>query len=330
MKRFNVAGCFLLVAFLAGTWMYGLNAMMEQPVPPNLRTLFIGGGSSEHWQRTLAGAQAAAREFGVELQVVAPASGNSVAEQVRIIRSVNPTDYAAIAFSPADPASQIDLINELAGRTKLVTVGREYGRPKRMCNVAFCQANAGAMVAGLVRAELPRHGKIALLTTIALNVGQSVDVRERLEGFKQQWADLDQDGSLHCPLVDTAIDSRNLERAAQALADTLADRELAFIVAFDTNAAESAMRELAKLARRVPIIAFDPSAAILDAIDEGRVCSAIYEDPYRDGYEAIQRLSIYGRAEKTALPVPGLGRVPLRGEVVRKENLAEFRQRTQS
>jgi ABC-type sugar transport system substrate-binding protein len=78
-------------------------------------------------------------------------------------------------------------------------------------------------------------------------------------------------------------------------------------------------------AQRPAVLAFDSSAAVFDAIEDGRVCSAIVDDPYRDGFEAVERLAMYARGDEFSLPIAGFGNVPLTGEVVRKENLASFR-----
>jgi ABC-type sugar transport system substrate-binding protein len=105
---------------------------------------------------------------------------------------------------------------------------------------------------------------------------------------------------------------------------------LALLVAFDTKSAESALKAMATWpeSKRIPIVAFDPSAVVLDAIEDGRVTSALLNDPYQDGYEAIERLAIYSRADEAALPIPGFGYIPRNGEIIRKANVADIRRRT--
>ncbi len=114
---------------------------------------------------------------------------------------------------------------------------------------------------------------------------------------------------------------------SELLAKSLLDSDVRMIVAFDTKATEAAIGLTAKLpaAQRPAVLAFDPSAAVFDAIEDGRVCSAIVDDPYRDGFEAIQRLAMYARGDEFLLPIAGYGNIPLTGEVVQKENLAIFR-----
>jgi hypothetical protein len=177
--------------------------------------------------------------------------------------------------------------------------------------------------------QLTRPGKVALIATTFADDAQNSNVTERLVGFLEQWGPCGQNPALRCPVIQAAIHAKNLEPPSPDLSTTLADPELSFIVALDRRAAQAALNALATQSepRHVPIIAFDPDEAIFDAIDDGRLCAAVFDDPYRSGFTAIQRLGAYCGEDKDTLPVPGYGSYFLISEVVRKENLAEIRRR---
>src|SRR4051812_19083289 len=122
MIRFSVLGSIASGTLIVVGCMYALSVLIERPIGPQSHMLLIGGETGEYWQRTVAGAQAAARELGIELDVKMPAPENLLDQQLAIMRKINPGDYDGVAFSPADPDSQIEQINHLASRTKLVTV----------------------------------------------------------------------------------------------------------------------------------------------------------------------------------------------------------------
>jgi ribose transport system substrate-binding protein len=328
MTRYKTAGSILIATLIVVACMYALNVVVEPPIRPRSRLLFISS-SGEYWQRTVAGAQDAARELGVDLEVVAPTPDESIDQQITTVRRSNPADYDGVAISPADPESQIELIKALAGQTKIVTFDRDGYKSRRLCHVGFAQESAGALVARLVGDQLSQPGKVALLATTFAGDVQNSNVTERLAGFMEQWGPCGQNPALPCPVVQVATDMKDLESASQDLSTILADPKLAFIVALDRRAAASALIAMAARseARRVPIISFDPDQTIFDAIDDGRVCSAIFDDPYRSGFTAIQRLATYHGADKEGLPVPGYGTYFLVSEVVRKDNLADIRRR---
>jgi ribose transport system substrate-binding protein len=324
MIRFGLARSVLIVALLDGACMYALNRALETPKGPRSRLLFIGNATGEFWQRAAEGARDAARMLGVELDMEMPAPNDLVDQQISVVQRLNSTNYDGVAMSPAAPESQVESINNLSGQTNIVTIDRDADGSKRMCHVGYCQTSAGRLVAGLVRDQLFRPGKVVLLATTFSDDAQNANVCERLAGFKEQWGLSGKINAMSYSLVEAAT--------ASDLAATLVDPKLALIIAFDSKAAESALKALAARSetRRVPMIAFEPNQAIFDAIDDGRVWSAIFDDPYRSGFTAIQRLGDYHGADKTTLPVPGYGTFFLRSEVVQKENLADVRRRIRS
>jgi ABC-type sugar transport system substrate-binding protein len=248
---------------------------------------FVANATAEFWQRAVQGAQDASRILGVELDVEIPRPDDLVDQQIAIIRSLNCTNYDGVAMSPAAPEAQVESINDLAGQTNVVTIDRDTDKSKRRCHVGYGQANAGRLAARLVRDQLSRSGKVLLLATAFSDDARNSNVCERLAGFKEQWEIPGQDNAMSCSIVEAAIDSD--------LAATLLDPELALIVALDCKAAESTLQALALQSdtRRVPMIAFEPNETIFDAVDDGRVCSAIFDDPYLSGFAAASTRPLY-------------------------------------
>jgi ABC-type sugar transport system substrate-binding protein len=328
MNRFKIAGCIVFVALFAAAYIQALIAALEPAAVARPRLLFIEAGAGEREQRTLAGARDAAHSLGVELEVATPGPDDIANRQAAIVQRINPADYAGVAFCPAAPESQIDIVNNLARKTKLVTLGTDCDNSQRLSHIGFSQTIAGGLAARVVRYELSRQGKVALLTTKLANASLNSRITDRLDGFKQEL----NERPTNCSIIEAAVDSNDLKRASDELRAMLADPKLVFIVAFDAHAAESAMKILASLSGtpRVPIITFDPTGITFDAIDDGRVGYAIFDDPYLNGFTAITRLVQYCRANAEGIPVPGRGLEYIASELVRKENIADFRKRLRS
>src|SRR4029078_5476486 len=96
-------------------------------------------------------------------------------------------------------------------------------------------------------------------------------------------------------MIEMALDATGRSTTSNVLAATLADPNVAVIVALDVESSESALATLATLSlpHQVPMIAFDPNDTILDAIQDGRVTYAVFDDPYRSGFAAIEGLGVY-------------------------------------
>jgi len=331
MNFFRTAGTVLFVSLLVASSMYALTTMLNPPLGPQPRLLLVGSSTHAHWQRTVAGARDAARKFGFEL-VVETANRIEQINGETVGRRINLADYDGVAVFPTDPGSQVKLPGSLCRRTKFVTVDRDIRNSERLCYVGYCQNGSGHLAARLVNELVPRRGKVLLLATTFSDDAKNSDVCERLAGFKETWSHTDQNDALPCPVIQLALELENGQLAPPTLSATLADSELAFIVALDSNAAEVALKALAERleTRHVPIISFDPNNAVFDAIDNGQIYSAIFDDPYYSGFTAIERLGTYHRADEEGLPKPGYGFHYLASEVVTKENLADIRRRAGS
>jgi ribose transport system substrate-binding protein len=332
MSYRKIGVCTLTVSLLAATCMYAINVLSEQlpPMGPPTRILFIAGGASENWLRTVEGARAAAKELDVELHVQTPTADDRPDEQMAMVREIDRAEYDGVAFCPTDMAAQLELINELAERTKLITVGKDERKTNGLCHVGFCQECTGRVVAILARGQLKPTGRVVALSTVSSDVEHNARIRERLDGFKDEWGLASQ--SNNPAIVSASVELNDGAQMTQELLTILSDPEVVGIVAFDAPAAELALAMFAQQPRteHVQFIAFDPTVAVLDAIDDGRVDIAIHEDAYRDGYEAVKQLARYCRSGPMELPAAGQGNIRLCGEAVHKTNLADFRRRTQS
>ncbi len=321
MTKFSaIAGAAVATVFLV-CGVYAVNTFVKNTNEEKPRVLMISSVSGEPWQRTLVGARAAAKEFGVELRTEAPASNQTAEQQSEYVRSIRAADFDGIAISAEDPASQVELINDVAKHTKLVTLGKDTEGSKRLCHIGFDQIGAGAKAAWFARCKVEHAGQIMLLTTAAPS-SQSEIVRQRIVGFQEGWSRYAESaGPYSMVTVSIGADANG--------ATKLSNPKVALIVAFDVEAAESAIAAAASQpeAERIPIIALDTSEIVLDAIEDGRVSSAVFNDAYADGYEAIQRLALYSREDEAGLPTPGFGTIPRCGEIVQKSNVADVRGR---
>jgi ABC-type sugar transport system substrate-binding protein len=332
MNLLKMAGAVLFLAVFVATCMYGLTSTFEPCAARRSRLLFIGSANTELSRRMIEGARAAADDLGVELDVRLVDSRHSIQDQVALLQRLDPARYDGVALSPVDPESQLELINDLACQTKLVTLGRDCDDSKRLCHFGYSQFSAGALAARLVGDHMPRPGKVALLYATHSDAVANQDIRERLAGFRDAWQSYGEDGTGYGPAVELTLGAATPSRMSTDMATILAEPELRYIIALDPQSAECvlAAQETMPASRRAPIMAFDPNDAIFDAVQNGSVNCAVFGDPYFCGFTAIERLGMYCKADKTSIPVAGRGGYALVHQVVSKENVVEFRRRLRS
>jgi len=103
--------------------------------------------------------------------------------------------------------------------------------------------------------------------------------------------------------------------------------DLACFVAMNGRHAATIIRVLKDHDRlgQVKLIAFDQSAATLEAVQSGDIDAAIAHNPYDLGYEAIARLAAFARESSLGRPIAGKGFVHLPSQAVRRQNVAAYR-----
>lgn len=333
--RWLIVSCFL-VTIVATTIMWALCVALESPSTPPVKLFFVSGGMSDDWQRTVEGARAAAKDLDIELHVSIPTADDCPEQQAAILRTINFGACDGVAFCPADPESQLELVGEIAEQTKLVTIGNYYYPSDALCHVGYSPGGRACSIARLSLSELPQGGKIALLSSRHLNGNCNVIADKQLDDFKEQWAVWDEPGAskLRSIIVDVDDDGEIARRTGSAVSAAFEAPDLAFIFAFDMPSLEFALSVLAAHPQTTPIpiiAAFDPTAAILDAVGDGRIYACVSEDPFCNGYEGVVRAARLCRCDvAAALPVPGHGSVCIPGQIVQKENLADFRRSAQA
>lgn len=329
--RCVTSSCFI-VAIFAAVVAWALHIATEPQGEPAVRLVFIPGGINDNWQRAVEGAKAAAKDVGIELQVRTPTADDSRGQQNAILRSINFAECDGVIFCPTDPESQLEVINEIAEKTKLTTVGNYYYRSKALSHVGFSPRGIANKIADLTLSDFPPGGKVLVLSSRLSNGSRNVIADTQLNDFKEQWAEWDVPGTSRLRVVTIAVgDGNSTKRTDSAVSTAIDSPDLAFIVALDSARVEASLRVIALRPRpsAIPIIAaFEPSAAVLDAVDDARIFAAISEDPYHDGYVSIVHTAKLCRTKSTErLPVAGYGSTFIPSEVVQKENLLNFRRR---
>jgi ABC-type sugar transport system substrate-binding protein len=77
--------------------------------------------------------------------------------------------------------------------------------------------------------------------------------------------------------------------------------------------------------RAMKFVTFDQSDAALAAVEAGEIYAVIRDNPFMQGYQAVERLAQFLRGGALALPIQGRGHINVPATVVRQENLANFR-----
>jgi ribose transport system substrate-binding protein len=316
----------LLLAALAGAAWYRQSVFQAPPSAPPPTIVFITGGSGPYWQQAVDGAKAAADDMTVKLQVETPADAESIDQQTKFLKELDPAAIDGVAISPLDAEGQTPLINDLAKEALVVTFDSDAPDSARQGYVGTSNFGAGRTCARLLPEALPQGGKVAV---ILANLTKD-NLIDRKGGFQESLGQLASDESKpDYEVVDYLVDDGSDERGAELIREVLAKHEdLACFIGMNARHGPLLMRILKDEDRlgKITVIAFDDAPATLDGLAAGHIYATLAQDPFRYGYEAVRMLAELNRADAAFRPVSKTT-YSVNVETLRPDGLDEYRAR---
>lgn len=302
------------------------------------RITYMSNGVNPFWDVAAAGARAAAREFDVALEVVFPDPGTVEVQQQKV-QDLLVRGLDGLAISPIDGTNMAPFLDTVAERVVLITHDSDSPKSKRRCFIGVDNYAAGRACGELLKAALPKGGKVALF------VGrlEQDNARARRQGVIDALLGRPADPS-RADAVDAALSGNGFTIVATRTDDFIATQAkanaedilvqhpdlagMAGLFAYNAPACLEALRAVGRRAggtNGVQVAAFDEQEATLAAVEAGECVGTVSQNPYQYGYHSVRILAGLCRGDESVLPAGGvLGTEPT---VVTRDNLAEFRAR---
>lgn len=299
-----------------------------------IRVAYVTNGVDPFWTIAEAGAKAGAEEFGVEVEVLMPPKG--LVDQKRMVETLLSNGSDGIAISPIDAANQVQMINEAAKVTNVITQDSDAPDSDRLCFVGMDNYKAGRQAGTLVKEALPQGGEIMIFVgrLEQLNSQQRRQgVIDELLGRPEQVSGPDMkfdaaDAALEgngFKILGTRTDNFDYAKAKSNAEDAIAAfAELDAMVglfAYNIPNCLEAVKSAGKLGQ-IKLISFDEQDGTLKGIQDGHVQGTVSQQPYYYGYDSVRILAALARGDKSVLPENGFFEVP--SVVVRKDNVDAF------
>lgn len=290
---------------------------------------FLTTGVASFWDIAKSGAETAGSELGVDVSVLMP--GNPV-EQKQMVEDLVIRGVDGIAISPIDPENQIDLINEAAKETNLITADSDAPDSDRLLYIGVDNYEAGRMCGKLVKEALPDGGKIMIF----IGRLEQDNAKRRRQGVIDEILDRSNDSSRFDPpsevlkndkyeILGTLTDQFDRVRGKQNMDDTLtAHPDLGCAVglfAFNPPLILESLKSADKLGE-VQVVGFDEADETLQGIIDGHVHGTVVQNPFEYGKRSIELLHALKGGDRSVIPEDGFINIPARQ--IRKANVEEF------
>jgi ribose transport system substrate-binding protein len=244
------------------------------------------GQAHVFWQSIHAGAAAAAREAGVDIEWNGPAVETDFAKQIAIVDDAINRHVDGIELAPADKEALVPAIRR----------AKQAGIPLTVCDsgvstdeyvsfVATDNYGGGVMAARRLAEILGKRGDVAIIGV--LPGAASTTARE--QGFKDTVAK-------EFPEIKIVAFQYGMSDRARSLAVTedilSAHPHLDGIFAPNESSSIGASQALKErgLVGKVKLVAFDSSPSLTDDLKAGVIDALVLQDPYQIGYQGMKTL----------------------------------------
>ena len=236
-----------------------------------------------YWQEAGAGLVAAAKELGVQAELVGPETYDPSAERDEFRRIVGKKP-AGILVSPGNAeVLKPEIDAAMAAGIPVITIDSDAPQSNRLFFVGTNNYQAGQMGGKHLAKLLNGKGSVVFFTI----TGQT-NLAERLNGYQAALAAFP--GIKVAQVIDMKGDPRLAFDTVKSLLDkkTEVDAFVALEALAGSEIAEVLERE--KVTGKV-ILAMDTAATTLEWISKGRIAATIMQKPYTMGYYGLRALA---------------------------------------
>jgi len=341
MKR-KVLSALLSVAMVA-TLLVGCGSKTEEATPAAepaaeeaapaaegemLIYLVSKGFQHQYWQAVYQGAQEAAAELGVKMEMVGPATESDIADQVQMLNNAINLKPAAIGLAALDTEACLDLI-QTAMDSKIPIIGFDSGVPSAPEGAVYANASTDNYAAGELAAEETYkliESKIADATaTVRIGVmsqdATSESIVNRGQGFIDKMKSLIEatgktvsveghdkfaakvDGAN--VVIDVAVPAAvTAEASATDGMNLLNKADIIAVYASNQHSGEALVNANANLnklgADGIVGVAFDSGQVIKTAVKDGTLVGAVTQDPLSIGRKTVELAVAAAKGEAVA------------------------------
>lgn len=257
-----------------------------------------------------AGAEAKAKEMGVNLTFIAPNSESDVQAQVDMIQNLIGQNVDVICVSPSSPDAVLPVFEQAdAAGIPILAVDNDTTFEKKLTFIGTGSEAAGE-IGGKYAAEQVGSGSKAII--LRGRLGDS-NHDEREAGFR---AGLEAGG---VEIVEVRACDSESEKAMNAMQD-LMNRHTDIDVVCTTadSMAQGAQRAIEQAGRDIPVLGFDGTIPVAEMTAEGKFMGTVAQDPYNMGVVGVEEAVKAAKGEKIET------RIDTGAKMVTQDNAAEF------
>jgi ribose transport system substrate-binding protein len=250
------------------------------------------GTTHVYWQSMKAGAEAAGKEFGCNIQWIGPEREGDRERQIQILEDVIVQKVDGVVLAPLDNQAIAPSVDKLASlKIPCAIVDSGIATSNYVTFAATDNYFGGVLAARRMGLILNGKGNVLVLKYAP----GSASTTDRENGF------IDTIGKEFpgIKIVDTKYGQDTVETALQAAEDILTrNADVQGFFACNESTAVGTLQALQSQKRtEIKMVGFDSSPALLDGLKAGQIDALVVQNPYKMGYEGVKAvmMSIQGK-----------------------------------
>lgn len=239
--------------------------------------------SGYHWGTIKRGAEAAAREFNVNIEYSAPNDEGDVEGQIKLVNLALEKKVDALILAPSDYRAMADITKKAYNEgIPVVIIDSEVDTDKMHCYIGTDNLEAGEKAGNVLLSFIPKEGKIAIINFVK----GSKNAEEREEGIKSVLA-----GSPKINIVANEYCYSDVNRAYSLTKEIISKYEdIDAIVALNALSSEGVAAAVSEmgLQGKVKVVAFDSTTSEIEFLEKGVIQAIVIQNPFSMGYLGVK------------------------------------------
>lgn len=236
----------------------------------------------DYWKTVKLGAQVAAKEYNVELHFKAPANEDDIPAQIKLVEEAVSGGTDAIVLAASDYMELGQAVDRAAYHSiPVLSLDADVASARVESRIGANNYEAGYKVAERMVKLLHGSGNIGVVSFVK----GAYDEAERLEGLTDYIARYP-----NVKLMEIAYSGSDEKLASRLTRTMISKYNLDGIITLNSVSSVGAAREIRDLGLggKVKLVTFDSTPEIISLLQEGTVQATLIQNPFSNGYLAVQ------------------------------------------
>jgi len=245
------------------------------------------GTTHIYWQSVKAGAEAAGKEFGYEIQWNGPERETDRERQIQIVEDFIVQKVDGVVLAPLDKDALVPSVEKLASlKIPCAIIDSAVNTDKYVTFAATDNYQGGVLAARRMGEILGGKGNVIVLKYVPGSASTTDRENGFIETIQKEFPGM--------KIVDSKYGQDTVETALQAAEDMLTkNKDVQGFYACNAPTAIAALQALQTQKRaEIKMVGFDAEKALIDGLRAGQIDALIVQNPFKMGYEGVKAVAM--------------------------------------